>query len=136
MVGTYKILVTERHFSFFALINPFKQPLSAPRISTDQTQTHLLPLHTKGKKKNSPPEAFRIMFHCHTSHQKPIKTDPPGRVFSRYRRWGESFLDFPDHLGREGKAKAHKGRVKFGAVDEAGRIAVEAIEDSVPVLFE
>lgn len=98
----HKTLVTERHFSFFTLINP--------------------------------PEAFRIMFHCHTGHQKPVKTDPPGRVFSRYRRWGESFLDFPDHLGRKGEAKAHKGGVKFGAVDEAGRIAVEAIEDSVPVL--
>lgn len=76
------------------------------------------------------------MFDSHTSHQKPIKTDSFGRIFPRYRGRGESFFDFPNHLGREGESKAHKSGMEFGAVDEAGRIAVEAVEDSVPVLFE
>lgn len=76
------------------------------------------------------------MFDSHTSHQKPIKTDSLGRIFPRYRGWSEPFFDFPNHLRREGEAKTHKGGMEFSAVDETRGIAVKALEDSVPVLFE
>jgi hypothetical protein len=79
------------------------------------------------------------VLYCHARHQEPVERDAlTGHDLSaweQFRRGREPLLELAHHIRRQGEAEAEQGLMQLFAVDKARRVAVEALEDAVPVLF-
>jgi hypothetical protein len=80
------------------------------------------------------PERFREMLDRHAGHQEPIKRHPARTRIVLALGRGIPLLQLADEVARQWVAETVERLFEFFAVDRAGSIAVELLEDVVPVL--